>query len=160
MVGLSLYHACYFAETVIHCAIPWSLEKRLRLTIFLKQAIGLLPLGFTTLTSIFLSNITVILITEFYGAIEASIWINCYRVLFLPMFYISTALQISMAKILSKQSTDLKMLNTVIDTWKPVERAAIIYLSCLILIGLLVTQVIEVSAEERYLFPVISALLY
>ena len=76
------------------------------------------------------------------------------------MFYVSTALQISMAKILSEQSTDLKMLNTVIDTWKPVERAAIIYLSCLILVILSVTQASEVSAEERYLFPVISALLY
>ena len=135
-------------------------QKRLRLTIFLKQAIDLLPPGFTTLASIFLSNITVILITELYGAVEAGIWINCYRVLFLPMFYISTSLQISMAKILSEQGTDFKMLGTVVDTWRPIERAAVVYLSFLTLMVLSVTQVSGVFAEERYLFPVISVLLY
>jgi hypothetical protein len=132
--------------------------KKSRRAVFFKNTARLVTPTLTTFAAIVLSNIAVVLITELYGTIETGVWINWYRALFLPLFYLSTAVQISMAKALSTHNKEIEVLTTVLNTWKPIERIASIYIA-LVMLSLVLFKNTVIS-EEHHLPLVISALLF
>jgi hypothetical protein len=138
--------------------IRW--RERIRFSQYLDHVIGLLPPTLATFVVIFLSNISVVLITELYGAVEAGIWINCYRILFLPMFYLSSALQVSMAKGLSEKDDEASMWRPIAKTWESIERVSIIYILLLLLISIFIFQSSSNDHGQQYLFPAMAALGY
>ena len=76
------------------------------------------------------------------------------------MFYLSSALQVSMAKGLSEKDDEASMWRPIAKTWESIERVSIIYILLLIFILIFIFQSSSNDYRQQYLFPAMAALSY